>query len=236
MAKLTRLFNAARNALQGEPSQQGTQGAPGWQARARDAVAAFTGEAQRTPPAPPRTPQPGAGSDADRGAVARYDYLLRTAPPEQLEQVHTDAFARLTPAQREVVRERMRAQLPAGEQPATTDPAALGRAATRAEARHPGAARRLLSGAGVGAAAGAGGLLVAVAGGAAASVIAAPLLEQAAGLGVDFESLAQGVDLEALTGGLGETVSGVGEQVAGAGESVTGLADGIELPGLNDLF
>ena len=36
-----------------------------------------------------------AGSTADEQAIARYRYLLRTAPPEAIEQAHAEAFARL---------------------------------------------------------------------------------------------------------------------------------------------
>ena len=44
-------------------------------------------------------PQP-SGTDDDQ-AIARYRYLVRTAPPEAIEQAHAEAFARLTPAQRQ---------------------------------------------------------------------------------------------------------------------------------------
>jgi hypothetical protein len=49
---------------------------------------------------------PGAPRDArtersdDEIAIERYRYLLRTAPPETIEQVHEEAFSRLTPEQR----------------------------------------------------------------------------------------------------------------------------------------
>ena len=38
-----------------------------------------------------------AGELPDEQAVERYRYLLRTAPPEQIEQAHAEAFAQLTP-------------------------------------------------------------------------------------------------------------------------------------------
>jgi hypothetical protein len=188
----------------------------------------------------------------DRRAIARYDYLLATAEPAQLEQVHREAFARLTPAQREQVESRLRAELPAHEQPASASADDLARAATRGEAQRPGLLRSLfaktapsgtgarsgrgpgagaaLGAAGVGAAAGlglgaAGGLLAAVAGGAVVSSVAAPLLEQAAGLGVDFEAFAGGLgDLGGL-GGLGDVAAdGLGDVAAGA----EGFAAGAE--------
>jgi hypothetical protein len=184
------------------------------------------------------------GSAEDRAAIARYDYLLKTAQPEQLEQVHRDAFARLTPAQRDQVNAQLRSELPANEYPASASPDDLARSAARGEARNPGFLRGLFSkgsgrgaaalgasavaGAGIGAA---GGLLAAVAGGAIVSSVAAPLLEQAAGLGVDFESLA----------GLGEfgDLSGLAEgaegYVGGLGEQVSELGSNFEIPGLGSL-
>ncbi len=74
----------------------------------------------------------------DERAVARYKYLLRTATPDQLEQVHAEAFARLTPAQRQQLLRELSTNLPAGEQVASDQPADLARAATRAEMRQPG--------------------------------------------------------------------------------------------------
>lgn len=60
-------------------------------------------------------------------AFARYDYLLRTADPKQLEQVHRESFATLTPAQRTQVEERLREELPAHEQPNSSTPEDLAR-------------------------------------------------------------------------------------------------------------
>jgi hypothetical protein len=71
-------------------------------------------------------------------AVARYKYLLRTAPPEQLEQIHAEAFAKLTPEQRQQLLQELSTNAPAGEQPASDNPQDLARAATRAEMRQPG--------------------------------------------------------------------------------------------------
>ncbi|MGY4858716.1 cation-transporting ATPase [Cryobacterium sp. AP23] len=191
----------------------------------------------------------------DSSAIARYDYLLKTAQPEQLEQVHRDAFARLTPAQRDQVNAQLRAELPANEHPASAQPADLARAAARGEAHKPGFLRGLfaksngrggagaLAGAGVGAVAGvglgaAGGLLAAVAGGAVLSSVAAPILEQAAGLGVDFENLAGGVG--DLTAGAEDYAGGLGEQLTDLGSNVEApalgdLASNFEIPGLGDL-
>jgi len=190
-----------------------------------------------------------AASPEDRAAIARYDYLLKTAMPEQLEQVHRDAFARLTPTQRQQVESRLRDELPAGEQPASTSPDDLARSAVRGEAHKPGFLRGLFAkpgaagaagaaaGVGVGSVAGAGlgvagGLLAAVAGGAVLSSVAGPLLEQASGMGVDFEALA---GLEGLEGGLGDVASGAGDYASGIGEHLSELGSNFEIPGLGEL-
>lgn len=195
----------------------------------------------------------GSGSDADRAAIARYDYLLQTADPQRVEQIHREAFARLTPTQRAQVQDRMNAEFEPGERPVSSSPDDLARAAGRSEAMRPGRMRGLLSrvkGAGAAGALGgaAVGALGVVAVGAVGSAVAAPLLEQAAGLGVDFDALAQGVDLEAIAGGLGgDEIAGAAEGVLGsAGEAVSRFGDtagewgqrlgDLGIPGLGDLF
>lgn len=84
---------------------------------------------------------PATVSDDER-AVARYRYLLRTAPPESLEQVHAEAFAKLTPEQRQQVLDELSKDAPAGEAPRSAQPQDLARAATRAEMRQPGTLER----------------------------------------------------------------------------------------------
>lgn len=79
---------------------------------------------------------------ADERAVERYRYLLRTAPPDQVEQAHAEAFATLTPEQRTQVRSELGTAVPEGERPATDSPTDLARSATRAEAREPGTLER----------------------------------------------------------------------------------------------
>src|SRR3954471_20284047 len=86
----------------------------------------------------------------DEQAVARYRYLLRTAPPEQIEQAHAEAFAQLTPDQRQQVLAQLAAPVPSGERPRTDDPQTLARVATRAEIRRPGTLERALGGFGPG--------------------------------------------------------------------------------------
>lgn len=93
----------------------------------------------------PRQPTPTGASD-DEQAIARYRYMLRTAPPEAIEQAHVEAFARLTPEQRRMVLEQLRAATPeaerAAKEPVLSDPQALARYATRAEIRQPGTLER----------------------------------------------------------------------------------------------
>ena len=195
------------------------------------------------------------GSAADRAALAKYDYLLQTAPPQQLEQVHRDAFERLTPEQRQQVLARLSAEVPQGERPASSSPADLARAATRGETAHPGLMKRVLGSTGgkvaAGAAVGAGvagvaGLAVAVAGAAAISSVALPLLSDAVTSGIDFDQLTNGFGFEGLDGltaggeeylgGLGEQVGGLGDQVGGLGDQLGNLGEGFQIPGLGNLF
>ena len=82
----------------------------------------------------------------DELAIERYRYLLRTAPPETIEQVHAEAFAKLTEPQRQQVLADMTATLPASERPRSADPNDMARAATRAEYMNPGAMERTLGG------------------------------------------------------------------------------------------
>ncbi|HAN25300.1 MAG: cation-transporting ATPase [Microbacterium sp.] len=232
MSSFSRLFDLAKNALNSDAVREvrrsvGGQGA----ASARDPLT--------PPPVPGRDAT--AASSADRQAIARYDYLMQTADPQHIEQIHRDAFARLTPDQRGVIERRMRTELPVREQPRSSSPGDLARAAGRAEAQRPGRMRGILARAGGGAAAvGAGGaalgLLGAVAGGAMLSAVAAPLLEHAAGLGVDIDQLAQGVDVEGVAAGADGVVGGLGDQVTGIGDQLGGIGDQLGDVGLGDIF
>ena len=189
------------------------------------------------------------GADADKVALAKYDYLLRTSSPEQLEQVHHDAFARLTPVQRQQVRDRLNSELPPHEHLRDDSAGGMARAMTRGEMSRPGLVRRVLGGSGRGngngrgrgrggafaggAAVGAGamafgGLAAAVAGGAVLSAAAGPVLAGAADLGVDFEGIASGMGdlgLGDLGGGV-EGLLGEGEQLLGGfGEQAAGFGE-----------
>jgi len=83
---------------------------------------------------------------ADEQAIARYRYLVRTAPPEAIEEAHAEAFARLTPEQRRGLLAGLAGDIPAAERSAAERagdaPGALARVATRAEMREPGALER----------------------------------------------------------------------------------------------
>ena len=101
-------------------------------------------------PAPQR--QPAQPQGVDEQAIARYQYMLRTAPPETIEQAHAEAFAQLTPEQRRLVLQKIAEGMPASEralaEQSGADPQALARMATRAEIRQPGAMERMFGRAG----------------------------------------------------------------------------------------
>lgn len=82
----------------------------------------------------------------DERAVERYRYLLRTAPPETIEQVHAEAFSKLSEEQRALVYEQLSRGSGTGERPLSSEPATLARAATRKEMRDPGSLERTLQG------------------------------------------------------------------------------------------
>ncbi|MGU3409662.1 cation-transporting ATPase [Microbacterium sp. M1A1_1b] len=271
MANLSRFIGMASKVISKQMQQRGQgsapvgnrqppQGGTDWRDMVRSAADKLTGD-DRSQPQPPqygqRPPQQQYGQpqqhtrpqqpgpvDADKVALAKYDYLLRTASPDQLEQVHHDAFARLTPEQRQQVLQRMNAELPPHDRPADASAGGLARAMTRGEVARPGMARRVLGGAAVGAGAMAlGGIAVAVAGGAVMSAAAGPVLAGAADLGLDFEGIASGFgdvgladlggDLGAGVDGLTEQASGLGEQASGLGEQASGLGNDL-LGGLFD--
>jgi len=96
-------------------------------------------------------PQYDSSRPQDEQAVERYRYLLRTAPPEDLERVHGEAFAKLSPQQRQLVFRALSRELPESERARlTNEPSSLARAATRAELRQPGTLERALTPAGGG--------------------------------------------------------------------------------------
>ncbi|MFN3948247.1 cation-transporting ATPase [Microbacterium sp.] len=275
----SKAVDKASSSSSSSPAHRGSTpgGGRDWRDMVRSAADAVTGDGRRepgvppvtahdadrlaAPAAPPAAGRPTAGryapttggdsalSAEDRAAIARYDYLLRTADPDRVEQMHRDAFARLTPQQRAHVRERMDAELAPHERPRSDAPDDLARTAARAEAARPGrlsslfarAGKTGLVGAGV---AGAGGLLAAVAGGAVISAVAAPLLAEAGQLGVDFAGLAEGVDLDAMASGVdlgaaGEWAGGAQDAVSGLGDQLGGFGDrlsNLDLPGFGEFL
>lgn len=107
---------------------------------------------RKEPTPPPGPPDQGTGPNLDEQALERYRYLLRTAPPDAIEQVHAETFARLTPEQRAQVLQKVASAVPPHEsRPLQDDPQALARVATRAEMREPGFLERTLGGGGLGA-------------------------------------------------------------------------------------
>ena len=119
------------------------------------------------------------GLSEDEQAIARYRYMLKTAPPETIEQAHAEAFAKLTPDQRRKVLDQLRVELPDAERAAAArmgdNPAELARVATRAEVRQPGTMERVFGRLGGGAGMGgflAGTFLSSIAGTVVGSMIA----------------------------------------------------------------
>jgi hypothetical protein len=96
-----------------------------------------------------RDPDPAPTQTTDEQALARYRYMLATAPPEDIERAHEEAFARLTLEQRQQALQALAQHVPDGEIRGD-DPASLARAATRAEIRQPGTIERAWGSGGAG--------------------------------------------------------------------------------------
>jgi hypothetical protein len=86
------------------------------------------------------------GGLTDEQALERYRYLVRTAPPDAIEQAHEEAFARLTPEQRRLALRDLSAAVPEHERAGGDDPRSLARMATRAETNRPGTVERAFGG------------------------------------------------------------------------------------------
>jgi hypothetical protein len=129
-------------------------------------------------PGPSSSPEPGLN---DEQALERYRYLVRTAPPDRIEQAHEEAFARLTPEQRQAALRELSSNVPQGERADSDDPRSLARMATRAELREPGAVERAFGGRS-GMTGGIGGTLLGTFAGAfAGTLIAQSLYDELAG-------------------------------------------------------
>jgi hypothetical protein len=95
---------------------------------------------------PPASSQAAPGELTDEQALERYRYLVRTAPPDAIEQAHEEAFAKLTPEQRRLALRDLSAAVPEHERTGGDDPRSLARLATRAEANQPGTVERAFGG------------------------------------------------------------------------------------------
>jgi hypothetical protein len=157
------------------------------------------------------------GQPSDDQAIARYRYLLKTAPPETIEQAHAEAFGRLTPEQRRMVLQRLSASVPEAERvamaPGGADPQALARMATRAEVRQPGTMEQTFGRMGGGVGLGglmAGSFLSTIAGTVIGSMIAQQFFSNDIGFdadGVDSEH-PSGVDVNQETPATADDASG----------------------------
>lgn len=131
--------------------------------------------------------------DADEQALQRYRYMLKTAPPEKIEQAHEEAFAKLTSQQRAQALRELAEVTPEGERASISggsdDPKSLARLATRAEMRQPGVMERIFGGTGRGAGMGGmmggmgGTLLGSLAAGFVGSMIAREFFDSVGGFG-----------------------------------------------------
>lgn len=272
MSTFRRLIGTAQKALDPQSSGRSrTESGSDWRSLVRSAADSLTGDGspQRGTQTPgsgrtsgvgiPTTSMPSlaedrpgssaAGADGtaalsaeDRRAIARYDYLVCTAEPEQLERVHREAFERLTPAQREQLSARMREELPEGERPRTEAPQDLARSATRLGVLDPRRLTRLLgraggSGAGEGqagtgssradgrsgglgrAALGAGAVGLGAAGIGAAgtllAVVAGGAVLSSVGSSLLEAAVGDGIDVDALAPDLGDELAGFTEGFEG---------------------
>jgi hypothetical protein len=151
----------------------------------------------------------------DEQALERYRYMLSTAPPEDIERAHEEAFARLTPDQRRQALQALAQYVPEGEVRGD-DPASLARTATRAEIRQPGTIERAWGAGGAGFGLG-GWFLTTLAASFVGTAIAQSFFATDAGAGADPESGEPGTE------GGGETDTDTAD--AGAGDDVDAGGD-----------
>lgn len=164
----------------------------------------------------PQQPYPRqSGSLSDEQAIERYRYMLRTAPPEDVERAHAEAFATLTPEQRRMVLRQLSEQVPPGERARSDDPQSLARMATRAEMRQPGIMERTFGGyggGGMGMGMGmggmlAGGFMATLAGSFVGTAIAQSFFDNDAGFGEGYSEGYQDANAE------GDVADGQGADV-----------------------
>lgn len=124
---------------------------------------------------------------ADDRALARYRYMLQSAPPETIEQAHADAFARLSPEQRRRALAELARATPhrdALHASSPDDARAIARIATDTELKHPGFVERTLGRAGLGLGT---GLLASFVAGFAGSLMAQSFFSAMEDFGADEE-------------------------------------------------
>ncbi|MDP9826301.1 hypothetical protein J2S57_002050 [Kineosporia succinea] len=178
----------------GSPGQN--QSSPGYQNQGYQPPSGF-------PPAVGRPgAEPGSDAKADEQAIARYRYMLKTAPPERIEEAHAEAFAKLSPDQRRMVLAGLSEEVPPHERATSDSPRDLARMATRAEMRNPGTLERSFNRPGMGGGMGgggigmggmiAGGLLAGVAGAFVGTAIADAMFD-----GFDGSEFAEGYEAAA---------------------------------------
>ncbi|MDQ3128037.1 MAG: hypothetical protein M3Q66_06210 [Chloroflexota bacterium] len=162
--------------------------------------------------------------DADAQALERYRYMLASAPPEDIERAHEEAFARLTPEQRREALQALAQHVPPGEIRGD-DPASLARAATRAEIRQPGTIERAWGGTGGGAGFGMGSwFLTTLAASFIGTAIAQSFFDNDAGSGADGDATA---DADSSTeADSGDAGGDYGSGGAGSGDLGGGDVDG----------
>jgi len=154
-------------------------------------------------------------------AVARYRYLLRTAPPEQLEALHAEAFAKLTPEQRQQLLRELATVSP-GEAGTSAEPVDLARAATRAEMRQPGTLQNTFSRGSFGGGAGMGGMFAGSMMGTIAGVVIGSAIADALFDGYDQSPEAQ--DAGDTGGDTGTDSGDTGDGGTDAGDAGSGDA------------
>ena len=76
------------------------------------------GRDEEPKPRPAQQPGTAPAQSSDEQAIDRYRYMLKTAPPETIEQAHAEAFAKLTPQQRSMLLQQLSADLPDAERAA----------------------------------------------------------------------------------------------------------------------
>jgi hypothetical protein len=147
----------------------------------------------------------------DEQALERYRYLVRTAPPDAIEQAHEEAFAKLTPEQRRLALRDLSAAVPGHERTEGDDPRSLARMATRAETSRPGTVERAFGG---GAGMLGGSLLGSFAAAFAGSLVAQSLFAELGGEDAGAEG--DGADGDGAEGDAGDVGDAGGD--AGGGD------------------